>query len=120
MYKLLLFLVRKPGMSVVEMREHYENVHMPLARKTFPQIIEHRRNWPQSDGFLFPPGADIPRYDVIGEVWFADKTGYDDMLSFLGDPNLNGEMIADEERFLDRSKCGLIVVDESIGLGARQ
>jgi len=113
MFKLLNFLIRKPGMSPAAFRAHYENSHVPLALKTFPQIIEHRRNYPLDGGAFFPEGAAQP-WDCISEISFADRRGFDEMMKFMGDPALSSEVAKDGERFLDGSKCGMLLVDETI------
>jgi hypothetical protein len=113
MFKIIAFLVRKPGMTHADMRTHYETRHLPLARRTFPQIIEHRRNYPQEGGIFFPPGVVSPHWDVISEIWFADRDGFDAMMVFVSDPQASAELSRDEARFLDREKCGMMIVDET-------
>lgn len=120
MFKLICFLNRRVGMTPAEMREHYENVHVPLARKTFPQIVEHRRNWPEEGGAFFAEGYAAPACDCISEIWFEDRAGFDAMLALLADPEASAEIKADEVLFLDPSRCGMMVVDETIALGARR
>lgn len=120
MFKILVFLTRRPGMTLSAMREHYETVHLPLARRTFPQIIEHRRNWPDEKGIFFPENLDPPPFDCITEIWFEDRSGFDDMLKLLADPVASEEIKQDELKFLDRERCGIMVVEETIALGARK
>jgi len=112
-FKIIAFLIRKPGLSPAQMRTHYETRHLPLARRTFPQIIEHRRNYPQDGGTYFPAGVPAPGWDAISEIWFADRSGFDAMLAFLSDPQRSAELKQDELEFLDRDKCGMIIVEES-------
>lgn len=120
MFKILCFLNRRPGMTPAEMRAHYENVHVPLARKTFPQILEHRRNWPEDGGAFFGEGAAVPAYDCVSEIWMEDRSGFDAMLALLADPVASAEIKADEVKFLDPSRCGMMIVDETIAFGARK
>jgi hypothetical protein len=112
MFKIIVFLVRKPGLTLAEMRTHYETRHLPLARRTFPQIIEHRRNYAQDGGIFFPPGVAAPQWDVISEIWFANRAGFDAMMAFVADAQASGELGRDEAQFLDREKCGMMIVDE--------
>ncbi len=113
MFKILDFLVRKPGMSKEAFREHYEKVHRPLAFKTFPQILEHRRNYPEDGGVMFPEGVEQP-WDAIVEIFFTDRQGFDDMEAFLADAELSREIMEDGARFLDIPRCGVLVVEEVI------
>lgn len=113
MVKLINFLVRKPGMTPEAFRAHYENSHVPLALKTFPQILEHRRSYPVDGGAFFPPGVTLP-WDCVSELWFADRKGFDDLLAFMGDPVASAEIAKDGDRFIDGSKSGMLLVDETI------
>ncbi|MFA7440221.1 MAG: EthD domain-containing protein [Sphingomonadaceae bacterium] len=119
MLKLMLFLVRNPGTTIEEMQDYYDNQHLPLALKTFPQIKEHRRNYLTGETF-FPDGVEPPPYDAISELWFEDRAALDEMLGLLVDPEIRDRVRADDARFLDPKKCGMMIVDESIGAGARR
>lgn len=112
--KLLNFLVRRPGMSPAEFREHYETSHVPMALRTFPQIVEHRRNYPVEGSVFFPEGVDQP-WDCVAEIWFRDSSGFGDMMQFLTDPVASAEIASDGEAFLDGPKCGMMLVDETRG-----
>ncbi len=115
MFKIVNFLVRRPGMTTAEFQAHYEKSHVPLALKTFPQIVEHRRNYPVEGGTYFPENVAQP-WDAVVEIWFKDRRGFDDMLAFLSDPVASAEIVADGDLFLDGAKCGMLVVDEKIGI----
>lgn len=112
MFKVLAFLMRKPGMSREAFREHYETRHLPLARTTFPEILGHRRDYATAGGHHFPPSVGMPEWDAVSEIWFADRAGFEAMLARIaaGDAAAIGE---DEQRFLDRERCGMMIVDET-------
>ncbi len=113
MFKILAFLKRKPGMSPEAFREHYETCHLPLARSTFPEIINHRRNYVQAGGSYFPPSTAMPEWDAISEIWFADRAGFESMLARLAEGTTTKAVTDDEFAFLDRDRCGMMVVDET-------
>lgn len=113
MFKLINFLVRKPGMTPEEFRNHYENSHVPMALRTFPQILEHRRNYPQEGGVFFPEGVAQP-WDAIVEIFMESRKGFDDMLAFLSDAEASREIVADGDMFLDGPRCGMLIVEEEI------
>ena len=113
MIKILDFLVRKPGITREEFRAHYESSHVPLALKTFPQIREHRRNYaweatPVSAGIVPVP------WDCVTEIWVTDRAAWDELVAFMSDPERNGEVLADGEKFLDIPKCATLIVQEAI------
>ncbi|MFA7440189.1 MAG: EthD domain-containing protein [Sphingomonadaceae bacterium] len=113
MFKLLNFLVRKPGMSQADFRNYYETVHRPLAFKAFPQILKHVRNYPEDGGAMFPEGVDQP-WDAIVEIYFRDRKGYEEMQAFMADPVKNKELVDDSFNFLDLARCGGLIVDEVV------
>jgi hypothetical protein len=114
MFKVICLLNRKPGMSMADFIRHYETVHVKLALEVFPQIKEHRRNYLGGDRTFLPPGLALPDCDGITELWFDDEAGFEGMLALLEDPVIGGLIHADEERFLDRSRCGMVFVDERV------
>lgn len=112
MFKVLVFLIRKPGMTPEAFRDHYETRHVPLALATFPELVEHRRNYPGENGSFFAPDVTMPAWDAISEMRFADRAGFDAMLARIADPVASAEISADELRFLDRPRCGMMIVEE--------
>ena len=113
MFKLVNFLVRNPKMSPAEFREHYETSHVPMALRTFPQILEHRRNYPSEGGVMFPEGVEQP-WDAIVEIFMESRQGFDDMMALLSDPERSREIVEDGDKFLDGPKCGMLIVDEVV------
>ena len=43
-----------------------------------------------------------------------NRTGFDDMLAFLPNPEVSREIVADGELLVDGTRCGLLLVDEHI------
>ena len=64
MIKIMLLVSRKDGVSPEEFREHYENIHAPLAAKHLPYLARYVRNY-AVDRF----GGDID-CDCVTEFWF--------------------------------------------------
>ena len=62
MFKLINFLVKRPDLSLEQMKEHYERSHVPMALRTFPDILEHRRNYLPKDSAMAPPACPCPRW----------------------------------------------------------
>lgn len=111
MFKTVEFLVRKPGISREQFREHYEKKHRPLAFATFPQILKHVRNYPDENPEMWPAGMEQP-WDCIVEIYYRNRAGYEELKAFMEDPVLNREVLADGEEFLDIGKCGRLIVDD--------
>jgi uncharacterized protein (TIGR02118 family) len=64
MFKFMVMMKRKPGITREEFRRYYEEVHAPAALKRFP-IRKYVRNY-----VVVPPGAPEPGFDCITEFWY--------------------------------------------------
>src|SRR5690242_19124063 len=112
MFKSIALLKAKAGLTREQFIEYYETRHAPLMRQLLPQIIEYRRNFIDlKDAFIFE-GATAPDFDVITEIWYADRAAYDDMVVTASRPDVAKRMADDEANFLDRSKTRMFIVDE--------
>ncbi|KAE8349225.1 EthD domain-containing protein [Aspergillus coremiiformis] len=128
-YKILLYITRKPGTTPAEFKSHYETVHMPLVRRIagadFP--LSHRRLYlarpaPGADN-SFPAAALVGSpeeffYDAIAEVTFADEAAFKVFFGRREEPGVRELVEGDEEAFLDRTRFRAVVlgdVEESVG-----
>ena len=106
-YKLLLFLKRKPGTSLAEFRAHYEERHVPLCLPYMAGPVRYLRR------YIEPVEAqDEPAFDVVTELWFPNAAMRDAVCRAVQAGHVPPEVLADEERFLDRSKSRAYPVTE--------
>ncbi len=112
MFKVVALLTRKPDLPKADFIRYYEDHHVPLIYSLFSNIREYRRSFVDLTGAIILPGAAPPDFDVITELWFDDRAGYDHMLALHADPAVAGAIATDEENFLDRSKTRMFVVEE--------
>lgn len=112
MFKTIALLKAKPGMSRSAFIEYYETRHAPLILECMPQIREYRRNFIDLDGAIIESGATAPDFDVITEMWYADRAAYEAAMANYARPEISSRIIRDEENFLDRSKTRFFAVDE--------
>ena len=117
MLKAIALLTRNADFSREQFIEHYEHTHVPLILRSFPQIREYRRNFVDLSHVLRAPGITEPSFDVITEMWFDDRAGYDEMLAAHADPAIGGPVAADANLFLDMSKTVQFLVDLREGRG---
>jgi hypothetical protein len=111
--KTIGLLKRRPGMSVEEFRAYYENVHRLIGEKYLTGHVEkYVRRY--IDPPLNPRGSAPmePEYDVILEIWYADRAAYDATRVVLSDPAVAQEIKDDEERLFDRPSMRFYLVDE--------
>lgn len=113
----MIFLFRrKAGTTFEQFRDHYEHNHAPLAVRLLPYFKTYKRNYIRHGEQYRPSGigAKAADFDVVTELSFASRDDYERMLRALADPAILNQIIADEERFMDRSPEGrmMFIVDE--------
>ena len=110
-YKILLFMKRRPGMSVEAFRDYYENKHVPLCSKYSSGVSRYIRRFidPQTHPET-GPGDDL--YDVITELWFDDEETYKGTLAYLTTSIMPDEVVEDEKNLFDRTSFRLATVVE--------
>jgi uncharacterized protein (TIGR02118 family) len=104
MVKVLTFITRKAGMPVDEFQRYWRTEH-PKAVTKLPGI----RRYVQSHVLPSAYAKGEPVHDGIAEVWADDTDAFRAMTKSPAHPAL----IEDEARFIDRSKMGIIVTDDT-------
>ena len=109
MYKTITLLKRRDGMSLDDFIAYYEAHHRLIGEKYLRGRAERyfRRYLRPRDDSGVPTD-----YDVVTEVWFADRAAFDATLAVLMQPDAAAEIAADEERLFDRSKIRMFAVEE--------
>ena len=103
MLKLMAFLRSQPQLPRGEVIAHYELRHVPLILSIMPGIQDYRRN------FL---DVAIGDFDIVTELWFADRASFDLAMSAATQPEAAARIAADEALFLDRSATRFVTVEE--------
>lgn len=111
-YKILLFMKRRPGMSMEAFQDYYESHHAPLCAKYASGVSRYIRR------FLTPhpnpetgEKGELP-YDVITELWFEDEAVFRGTVEYLSTSIMPEEVVADEKRLFDRPKLRMATVLE--------
>ena len=112
MFKCIALLKRKNGLSREQFIEYYETRHAPLMRRLLPQMTDYRRNYFDVAGAFVYPGASLPDFDVVTEMWVEDRAAYDAMIAIATRPDVARIIAEDEEHFLDRDQTRMLIVDE--------
>lgn len=113
MFKTIGLLKRRPGMSVEEFRDYYENNHRVIGEKYLKGNAEHyaRRYLTPYANLL--TGEEVePEYDVVLEVWYADRAAFDATVEKLTTPAAAKEIGEDEEQLFDRPLNRFFFVEE--------
>ena len=120
MFKLFVFLKRKPELSDDEFWRYWFETHAPLMTGQ-PAFQRHVKRYVVNRTL---PGAAIPELtlsdlDGAGELWFER---FDDLTAMVGDPAFTGPVGADVARFAEAARTILLVCEESVqfdrGFGA--
>lgn len=107
MFKVISMLKRNPDLSPEQFRKHYEEIHAPLAGKTFPFIRKYVRNYVRP----FPSSGGEPRFDCITEQWFDDKAAFKKMTEIYASEE-GRPVREDEKQVFDMNKLELLFVEE--------
>ena len=113
MFKVFGFLSKKAGLSLREFIDHYETKHVPLIFGLAPTPLVYKRRYLSATGKLTTQGGEVD-FDVMTELVFADRAAFEAWMAALAKPEASRLVIADEERFLDRSRTRAYVVDERV------
>lgn len=111
-HKILLFMKRKPGMSVEAFREYYETQHAPLCAKYSTNLQRYIRRYvePQNHPETGPGGE--MAFDVITELWCKDEESFNNLRTYLTGSIMPDFIVADEQNLFDRSSFKIATVVE--------
>jgi hypothetical protein len=112
MIKLIILLKRRPGMSLDDFIEYYENKHVKLAVPTMVGVKHYERRYLRPVGHPVDGLVLEPDYDVITEVWFEDYPAMQKSNANLGEPAMAALLIEDEEKLFDRAKIRMYAVEQ--------
>jgi hypothetical protein len=112
MFKVLILLKRRSGMSMEEFIDYYERHHAKLGIKFAPNMIHYSRRYLRPIADVLEGHVQEPAYDVITEVHFADRAAFEENGDLMQSPEALAALIADEERLFDRSVKSRVLVEE--------
>ncbi|MFC4595645.1 EthD domain-containing protein [Sphingobium tyrosinilyticum] len=110
---------RKPGTSMEQLIDYYENKHSVLGVKIWNETGKHPNRYfrryfhPMTFGRdPAPDEAPELQFDLATELWFDSREDSDEFFR-LGSAAPYGEILAkDEMEFLDRDKSLMVVLEE--------
>lgn len=115
MYKLVGLLKRRPGMSVPDFIRYYETTHRRIGEKYLSgRAVRYLRR------FLHPLPDPITgsvseaEFDVIMEIWFADRAACEATMAILTSPAIAAEIAEDEAQLFDRARNRFFMVEEHV------
>jgi len=111
-WKILLFMKRKPGMSMDAFRDYYENRHVPLAMQHSQGIARYVRRYIEPQRHAESGTCEELPYDVITELWFDDEATFRGTVDYIANNVMPDEIVTDEANLFDRSTMRMATVVE--------
>lgn len=120
MFKWMMAIKRKNGISHQAFIDYYEKKHAPLLRSLLPPMRVYRRNYLTFDDPMFAVDGrggndDDLDFDVITEVIFSTREEAEALMAAVARPEIFAKIKADEENFVEpgRAKCFVVEVYQS-------
>lgn len=112
LFKILIFLKRRPGMSTAAFRDYYERVHSKFGEKYSDGLSRYLRRYVEPLADDLGSHVEALDFDVITELWFEDRRAFDLLVKYAAHGRLPPEVIEDEQRLFDRGKMRYVTVVE--------
>jgi hypothetical protein len=112
MFKAVCLIRRKPGMTLPQFIERYENGHAVLCAQMIPFMVKYLRRYVQPGETVRYEGAPDLDFDVVTELWFESRSNYDLAMAALNDPNKAQRLSADERDLFDLASIRRFIVEE--------
>ncbi len=116
MLKVLAFLTKREGIETQAFIEYYEKNHVPLICGLAPNPIVYKRNYLVRGDEFNKEDAAID-FDAVTELVFPDRAAYLAWTAQIFQPGSGEQVVADELKFLDRSRIRAYVVEERVTSG---
>lgn len=110
--KSVALLRRRADLTREAFITYYEEHHAPLVLSLLPGIVDYRRNYADFEGAFVSGGAAPFDFDVVTELWFADRDAYARAMAVATREDVAGRIAEDEENFLDRTGTRMFMVEE--------
>lgn len=113
MIKIIALMKRKPGMSLEEFMQVYEEGHARFAAPYLVDTVRYERR------FIKPipnpvDGQHLDSdFDVVTEIWFSDQETFERVMGReIADPKVAQLFAADEAKLFDRPATRLFVIEQ--------
>ena len=112
MFKQVCLLTRRPGMSMDEFKDYYENAHAPLLASMMPQARRYVRRFVQPE--LNPVAGSVPPipFDCLMELWWDSREEFEACMASLGEGDAFQNIYEDEEKIFASHDNPVFSVDE--------
>lgn len=115
MFKVVALLKRRPGMSMDEFKQYYENVHLQLGAPHLKgNAVQHMRRY--LTPLPSPVSGEVAEADcdAIMEMWFESREQFEQAMKPFQEPELARQIVDDEANLFDRSKIRMFIAEEHV------
>jgi hypothetical protein len=112
MFKAVCLIRRKPGMTLPQFIERYENGHAVLCAQIIPYMVKYLRRYVQPGETVRYDGAPDLDFDVVTELWFESRGTYELAMAALNEPHKAKRLSADERELFDLTSIRRFIVEE--------
>ncbi len=112
MFKVMVMIKRKRGMSMQDFIQYYETKHAPLGASKVPNLKRYVRHFIRPFGNEIYGADNEPPYDVLTEIWFDDESDFKRGMAYLSDPETAAIIGADEEKLFERSSIRFMIMED--------
>ncbi len=111
-HKIFIFMKRRPGLTMAEFQDYYENQYVPLCMKYNKGLLRYLRRY--IDHPVDPISGEVKEldYDVVTELWLPNEAARAAVLSYAAKGILPPDVIADEEILFDRPKARFVAITD--------
>jgi hypothetical protein len=112
--KIVILIKKKAGMSRENFIQHYETSHAVIGKRLLGHLwVKYVRNYPKGLMEYQPEQTSVEdSYDAVTEIWLKDAAAMEEMARIINIPENNKLILEDEEKFQERTKTRLLIVDE--------
>lgn len=116
MFKWVVFIKRKAGMSREDFIDYYENKHAELCRRILPRSYIYRRNYLVHDDPMLKVdnrggAGDEMEFDVVTESVFGTREEAQALMDAFARPEVYSQIKADEANFVEPGYAKMYIVE---------
>ena len=112
MIKLICLFKRRPGMSVQEFEDYYENHHSKLGEKYMPLARRYVRRYVKPQTNPITGIAEELDFDVVMEIWWDNQADYKTTMAAIASDEIRPIFEEDEKKIFDGHHNRIFLVEE--------
>lgn len=116
MLKQIVFLKKRPDMTMEQFMDYYENQHSQLAKRigkpAIPNALRYVRRYVRLEKNPVTGEVLYPGYDCIMEIWWKNREDFEASQRLISDPERLPHTIEDEKKLFATHSNPVCTVEE--------